>query len=160
MSTPLLADAVARTLIRDLGTLADEIQAYPDDETLWTTAPGTRNSGGVLANHLTGNLLHYVGGLLGDTGYVRDRQEEFGARDLPREQLLSRIQRTRAVVDEVVRSLSEADLEAPFPDPPRRMDGIRTGPFLLHLVSHLGYHLGQVNYHRRMLEGREETAGK
>lgn len=160
MSTPLLAESVARTLIRDLGTLADEIEAYEDDETLWTTAPGTRNSGGVLANHLTGNLLHYVGGLLGGSGYVRDRQGEFQARDLPRDQLLSRIERARAVVDQVVRSLSEADLEAPFPEPPTRMAGIRTGPFLLHLVSHFGYHLGQVNYHRRMLDGRGEADGE
>lgn len=155
MSVPRLAEAVARTVVRDLGTLADEVEAYSDDEALWTVAPGTKNSGGVLANHLTGNLLHYVGAQLGDTGYVRDRRGEFGARDLPRDQLLARIERTRAVVDEVLGSLTEADLEAPFPDPPSRMAGIRTGDFLLHLVSHLGYHLGQVNYHRRILEAGE-----
>lgn len=156
MSPPRLARAVARTLARDLKTLIREVEAYPDDETLWTTAPGTRNAGGALANHVAGNLLHYVGGLLGETGYVRDREAEFDARDVPRDQLLSRLERAGAVVEEVLGSITEEELAAPFPDPPTRMAGIETGAFLLHLVSHLGYHLGQVNYHRRMLVAARE----
>lgn len=146
-----LSESVARTLVRDLGVLADEIEAYPDEETLWRTAPGTRNPGGTLANHVAGNLLHYVGGLLGDTGYVRDREAEFGDRDVPREQLLARVRRARDVVGQVIRDLNEEDLRARFPDPPTRMTGIETGAFLHHLVSHTAYHLGQVNYHRRIV---------
>jgi len=156
----LLGESVARMLVRDLGVLVDEIEAYPDEETLWTTAPGTRNPGGALANHLAGNLLHYVGALLGETGYVRDRKSEFASREMPREQLLARIRRARDVVGQVIRELDEEELRAPYPDPPGRMAGIETGAFLLHLVSHLGYHLGQVNYHRRIVsEGAEEEGG-
>lgn len=146
-----LADAVARTLDRDLGRLIREVEAYPDEESLWRPAPGIRNPGGVLANHLAGNLLHYVGAVLGDTGYLRDRNAEFERRGLPREQLLVRIERARVVVDEVVSELDGARLTDPYPDPPSSMPGIETGAFLVHLASHLAYHLGQVNYHRRIL---------
>lgn len=155
----LMSEKVARTMVRDLGVLADEVESYPDEETLWKTAPGTRNSGGALANHLAGNLLHYVGARLGDTGYVRDRSAEFDDRELSREQLVARIRRAREVVDRVVASLDGDDLEARFPGPPTRMSGIETGAFLLHLLSHLAYHLGQVNYHRRILSSDDDGRG-
>lgn len=146
-----LADAIARTLDRDLERLVRELDAYPDEESLWRSAPGIRNPGGVLANHLAGNLLHYVGAVLGNSGYVRNRAVEFERRDVPLSQLLVRIERARVVVDEVVPELDPAGLQEPFPEPPASMAGIETGRFLLHLVSHLAYHLGQVNYHRRLV---------
>lgn len=136
---------------RDLDRLVREVEAYPDEDSLWRPAPGIRNPGGVLANHVAGNLLHYVGAVLGGTGYLRDRSAEFERRDVPRPQLLARIGRARVVVDEVVSELGEKQLSEPFPDPPSSMSGIETGAFLVHLASHLAYHLGQVNYHRRIL---------
>jgi hypothetical protein len=33
------------------------------------------------------------------------------------------------------------------------------GQFMVHLVAHLGYHLGQVDYHRRIAAGQEALPG-
>lgn len=142
---------LARILSRDLERLAEEVRAYPDEEALWRAAPGITNPGGTLALHLAGNLLHYVGGLLGGSGYERDRDAEFSRRDVPREEILALVDEARRTVGSVVPGLAEDRMRAPFPEPPERMAGIETGAFLLHLVSHTGYHLGQVNYHRRLL---------
>ena len=150
------ARALARILDRELERVARELEAYPDEESLWRSAPGIHNPGGVLANHVAGNLLHFVGAVLGGTGYVRNRAAEFEGRDVPRTQLLMRIERARVVVADVVSELDDARLEEPFPDPPSSMEDIRTGDFLLHLVSHLSYHLGQLNYHRRILASEAE----
>jgi len=127
------------------------VRAYPDEESLWLDAPGIANPGGTLALHLAGNLLHYVGALLGGSGYERDRDAEFSRRDVPRKEILDRIDDARRAVESVLPGLDREGLRRPFPQPPERMAGIETGAFLLHLVSHTGYHLGQIDYHRRIL---------
>ncbi len=145
---------VAEILARDLGTLRKELQAYAREEALWKVAPGISNSAGTLALHLLGNLQHYVGAVLGETRYVRDRDAEFSRRNVPREEILAEIERTVEVVRSVLPSLDEATLAAEYPEEVagRRMT---TGYHLIHLVSHFAYHLGQVNYHRRLLGNRE-----
>lgn len=154
-----LGEHAAGTLARDLSRLAAEVRAYPDEGSLWVEAPGIANPGGTLVLHLTGNLLHYVGAVLGGSGYERDRDAEFGRRGVPRDDLLAGIREARGTVESVLPALEADRLRAPFPDPPRRMAGIETGAFLLHMVSHLAYHLGQVNYHRRILAGRPAAPG-
>jgi uncharacterized damage-inducible protein DinB len=139
-------------MLRDLGALKRELGAYPDDETVWTVPAGVPNSAGTLALHLAGNLHHYVGAVLGGSGYVRDREEEFGARDLPRSELMARIDAASAAVDGALRELDENRLDEPFPaDFPHGR--VAAGRFLLHLATHLAYHLGQVDYHRRLVTG-------
>ncbi len=145
---------VAEILARDLGRLSEELQAYEREEDLWKTSPGISNSTGTLALHLLGNLQHYIGAVLGETGYVRDRDAEFSRRDVPRDEIVAEIERTREVVRRVVPSLDDARLAAEYPEEVggRRMT---TGYHLIHLVAHFAYHLGQVNYHRRLLGNRE-----
>jgi uncharacterized damage-inducible protein DinB len=145
---------VAEILARDLGRLSEELQAYDREEDLWKTSPGISNSTGTLALHLLGNLQHYLGAVLGETGYVRDRDAEFSRRDVPRAEIVAEIERTREVVRRVVPSLDDAALGAEYPQEVagRRMT---TGYHLIHLVAHFAYHLGQVNYHRRLLGNRE-----
>ena len=134
--------------------MADEVRAYGSEEDLWAPLPGITNPGGVLANHVAGNLLHYVGAVLGQTGYLRDRDAEFHARELPKGQLLARLDRARTVVESVVPELDDEALDGPFPDPPPGMGPIEMDAFLGHLLSHLSWHLGQANYHRRIVEAR------
>lgn len=149
----MLTDDVVEILARDLGTLRRELQAYEREEELWKLAPGIGNSAGTLALHLLGNLQHYIGAVLGETGYARDRDAEFSRRNVPRAEILAEIDRTTEVVRRVVPSLEDARLAAEYPEEVggRRMT---TGHHLIHLVAHFAYHLGQVNYHRRLLRNR------
>lgn len=150
---PTLAGSILQMLRRDLGAFEDELERFPSDEAVWVLPEGIANSAGTLALHVSGNLLHYVGALLGGTGYVRDRAAEFSQRGLSREELRERLQEARAVVDQVLPGLSDESLRDPFPDPPEALPRATTVLVLLHLVTHLAYHLGQANYHRRLTVG-------
>lgn len=150
--TSMITAAVAAILDRDLRGLRRELEAYPDDRTVWTELPGVPNSAGTLTLHLAGNLQHYIGATLGATGYVRDRPAEFARRDVPRAELLDQIERARAAVRSTLERLEPAALEREYPE---AFAGarVRTGDFLVHLCAHLTYHLGQVDVHRRLAAG-------
>jgi len=145
--------AVAALLDRDLRAVRREVEAYPDDRKLWQPVPGITNVAGTLVLHLTGNLQHYFGARLGRSGYVRDRTAEFARRDVPRSELLDQIEAARAAVKQAVAHIGEADLAAEFPEP---VGGsmIQTGEYLIHLATHFAYHLGQIDYHRRIVTGK------
>jgi hypothetical protein len=145
-------------LVRELSTLRDELLAYPDEREIWARPPGVPNSAGNLALHLTGNLRWFIGAQLGSTGYVRDRDAEFSRRDVPREELIAQIV---AATDEVTRTLATLDEKTLDGTYPLEVGGIRlrTGRFLLHLEGHFSYHLGQVDFHRRMVTGHSTSVG-
>lgn len=136
---------------RDLARLHHEIKLYKDENAIWKTAGQVSNSAGNLCLHLIGNLNTYIGKELGKTGYVRNREEEFSLKNIPREQLLSRIEATMRIVDDVLEKLDDAVLNEEYPMPVFE-EKTSTGYLLIHLSTHLGYHLGQVNYHRRMTD--------
>jgi uncharacterized damage-inducible protein DinB len=148
----MLVAAVAAILDRDLQALAREVTAYPDERALWATPTGITNSGGTLALHLAGNILHYLGATLGGTGFVRDRPAEFASRHVPRETILGQIEQARVAVRAAAARTSD---ERPDEDFPEVVGGVRvaTGEYLIHLVSHFAYHLGQLDYHRRVVTG-------
>src|SRR6185503_3972087 len=106
-----LVSSIGTLLLRELVTLRKEIEAYPSDADLWRTVPGISNSGGTLALHLTGNLQHFIGGVLGQSGYVRNRDAEFGSRDVPREELLRQVDATIASVAAALHGLDPARLQ-------------------------------------------------
>ena len=137
---------------RDLESLATQIGAYPDDASLWSVGGTIKNPAGSLVLHLVGNLLHYVGGVLGGSGYVRDRDAEFSTRGVAREELLQRIWACRAEVVSALERVGDGAMFAPYPGVlPPTMTGATTHRFLLHLSGHFMWHLGQVDYHRRLL---------
>lgn len=152
---PSPAQDLADLLDRDLRALVAEIQAYPTEASLWRLDGDIRNSGGTLALHLAGNLSHFVGAVLGGSGYVRDRDGEFGARDVPRVEILRRVEEARAQLERTLAELDRDALDAPYPSraPASLGEAPSTRRMLLHLSGHLMYHLGQVNYHRRLLGG-------
>ncbi|EAY31503.1 DinB family protein [Microscilla marina] len=135
---------------RDLDKLKEEILAYPHEQDIWKTADGISNSGGTLALHLIGNLNHFIGASLGNTGYVRDREAEFALRDVPRQKVIADIDEIKQIVGETLTNLPLARLTKAYPLPWRDKE-VSVDFMLIHLLSHLGYHLGQVNYHRRIL---------
>ncbi|MCX6212930.1 DinB family protein [Spirosoma sp.] len=136
---------------RDLTRLRNEIAAYKREETLWQIEHGIANSAGNLCLHLIGNLNTYLGAELGKTGYVRHRDLEFSLKDIPKAELLEKVDETILVVGNALDTVTDSQLEDEYPllvfDKPTS-----TGYFLVHLATHLGYHLGQINYHRRLLD--------
>lgn len=152
------ADDLRLVLTRDLRALAREIAAYPDDPSLWHAIPGISNTGGTLALHLVGNLQHFVGTVLGGSSFVRNRDAEFARRDATRAELAGAIERTISAVVDTLATLDDAQLAMPYPN---EVGGHRftTGRFLTHLASHLAYHLGQVDYHRRTVAPTTGTVG-
>ncbi len=147
---------ITNVITRELKALRREVESYPNDEDLWEILPGIANPGGNLALHLAGNLQYFVGQVLGKNGYVRNRDAEFGSRDIPRAELLSEIDNAIQAVETGMSSISEDDLAQPFPE---KVGGVSstTGAFLAHFATHLAYHLGQVDYHRRILTGEGKT---
>lgn len=149
---------VGRVLSRELEAFAREVELFPDDESLWRTLPGVTNSAGNLALHVCGNLEHFVGAVLGGTGYVRDRPAEFTTRAGRREDLARQLRETSDVVGAVLPGVRPGVLAAPYPEP---HDGTQLpcDRFLLHLCTHLAFHLGQAGYLRRALTGDARTSG-
>lgn len=146
----ILRDALGAILLRDLRSLDRQIAAYPDDASLWIVAPGISNSAGTLAQHICGNLRHFVGAVLVDTGYVRNRDAEFSERDRTRADLRADIATAIEELHGALASITGEMLSAPYPLPlaERR---VPCADFMIHLVVHLGYHLGQIDYHRRLV---------
>jgi hypothetical protein len=130
--------------------LIKEISLFENEKDLWIVTKGISNSAGTLALHLTGNLNHFVGNVLGNTGYVRNREAEFSDRDIPKKEIIEGIEQVKTVVQDTLESLTDVELNKIYPreilDSP-----ITTEFFLNHLHGHLNYHLGQINYHRRIL---------
>lgn len=147
----MLRNTLQTIFERDLNKLKDEINLYKDEADLWKTENQISNSGGNLCQHLIGNLNHFVGATLGATGYIRNRDEEFTARNASLETLIQDIDRTIEAVKTGLQKLSDEDLATgDFPvekhGETKRMDFM-----LLHLLTHFNYHLGQINYHRRLI---------
>ncbi|WP_419494320.1 DUF1572 family protein [Chryseobacterium bernardetii] len=136
---------------RDLNKLKMEIGAYQNEENLWKTDKNISNSAGNLCLHLIGNLNHFIGTHLGNTGYVRQRELEFSLKNIPKTELIEKIEATTTMVDSVLNQLPEAEMEKEYPLVVFE-DKMTTVYFLIHLLSHLDYHLGQSNYHRRLLD--------
>lgn len=141
-----------RTLFkRDLERLQQEIEQYQNEAHLWLTDGKISNSAGNLCLHLVGNLNTYIGMELGKTGYVRNRDLEFSQKNVPQAELVQMVKNTREVVDQALSTLTPAQLEADYPAKVFDYE-MTTQFFLIHLVAHLSYHLGQINYHRRLLD--------
>jgi uncharacterized damage-inducible protein DinB len=136
---------------RDLHKLKTEIQLYNHEAKLWIVENRIANSAGNLCLHLVGNLNAYIGAVLGDTGYIRKREEEFSLKNIPRITLIREIENTILVVKNTLDKLSEPDLQKEFPLLIFK-EKTSTEYLLIHLSTHLGYHLGQINYHRRLLD--------
>ena len=153
-----LVGAIGTMMLREMLTLRKEIDAYPSDESLWKVVPGISNSGGTLALHLAGNLQHFIGAVLGGSGYIRNRDAEFSVRGLSRAEVMNLIDQATASLTHTFRSLTDEVLGRQYPE---RVGKVRltTGEFRVHLEGHLSDHLGQIDYHRRMTTGGGALSG-
>jgi len=147
----MVIETLQKIFKRDLEKLKQEIASYRDESNLWKVDKSIPNSAGNLCLHLVGNLNAYIGAEIGKTGYVRNRDLEFSLKNISQVQLVKMIEDTMRVVEDGICKLNENDLEKEYPLIVFK-EKTSTGYFLIHLAVHLGYHLGQVNYHRRLLD--------
>jgi hypothetical protein len=143
--------------LREVTTLERELDLYPDDASVWKELPGLPNSAGTLFLHVSGSLQHFFGAVLGGSGYVRNREAEFSRRGVPRSELRQELLGARQGVLAAFATLTEGSLEQVFPA------NFADAPFstqltLLQFLSHLAYHLGQIDYHRRVVTGDSSSA--
>ena len=147
----MLTDTLKTILSRDLLKLKAEIELYKDEKNIWLIDKGIANSAGNLCLHLIGNLNTYIGKELGKTSYVRNRDLEFALKDVARTELVKNIDATVIVIQNALSKMKEDELDKEYPllvfD-----KKTSTEYFLVHLIAHFSYHLGQVNYHRRLLD--------
>jgi uncharacterized damage-inducible protein DinB len=136
---------------RDLAKLLVELEAYPSEAAIWIVAHDIKNSAGNLALHLVGNLNQFIGVDLGGIDYKRDREAEFNTKDVPRAELIALVKATSSLIETVLSTLDNDKLEQIFPKETLGYP-MTTRYFLLHLYGHLNWHLGQINYHRRLLQ--------
>lgn len=150
MNIIMITKTLIKLFTRDLYKLKIEIESYSNERNLWLVEKGITNSAGNLCLHLVGNLNAFIGAQLGNTNYIRQRDLEFSNKDVPRSELLKMVDDTIAVVENTLGKLKEQDLEKEYPLLVFK-EKTTTEYFLMHLVTHLTYHLGQINYHRRLL---------
>ena len=147
----MMTDTLIELFERDLQKLKNEIDLYKAEENLWIVKEGIANSAGNLCLHLIGNLSHFIGATLGNTGYIRHREDEFSLKNIPRQDLITNIENCVLIVKTTLQKLTADDLEKEFPQQIFEKS-INTEMMLMHLTTHLTYHLGQINYHRRLLD--------
>jgi uncharacterized damage-inducible protein DinB len=154
----MLLEQINHIFQRELETLSKELLEYENEKDIWQNPEGLKNSTGTLAIHLIGNLRHFIGATLGNSGYVRDRQAEFSDRNIAREEIIVRIEHVKAEVESALLDLPEDILEKQYPI---EVGGVRmqTLDFLFHLMSHFAYHLGQLDYHRRIVTKQTHGVG-
>ena len=135
--------------LRELDNLHKDISAFTDESKLWAIAGDIKNSPGNLCLHLIGNVNHFIGAMIGKNGYVRKREEEFALKNIPRAQLLADINATKVVVEKVLSNLDDAELQKDFPV--EILGKHSTEYMLAFFIAHFTYHLGQINYSRRLM---------
>lgn len=146
----MLTQTLTKLFVRDLSKLQEEINLYTTESQMWQVTHGISNSAGNLALHIVGNLNHFIGATLGNTGYIRQRDLEFSSKNVPRNTIINQIEGTKTMLKQVLPTLTEADLQQEYKRRPFE-DYMTTEYFLVHLSMHLAYHLGQINYHRRLI---------
>lgn len=146
----MIRENLSELFERDINKLKQELEQYRDESSLWVISKDIKNSSGNLALHIIGNLKHYFGAVLSSSGYIRHRDSEFSLKNIPLSELLKELEEARSIVRNTLMSMDVKDLDREYPEHVygKPMSSLY---FFLSLLAHLNYHLGQVNYHRRLL---------
>lgn len=147
----MITETLEAIFTRDLNRLKSEIELYKNEKSIWIVDKEISNSAGNLCLHLIGNLNAYIGAALGKSDYIRNRELEFSLKDISKSELIRKIDETILVVNNSIRNLKNQDLGAEYPIMVFK-EKMTIEFFLVHLATHLSYHLGQINYHRRLLD--------
>jgi len=151
----MLKDTLIEIFERDLIKLKEEINFYKNERDLWIIEKEISNSAGNLCLHLIGNLNHFIGATLGETAFIRDRETEFSAKNETRQNLINEIEKTIETVKSSLNKISNDAFDKNFPVE-KHGKVVKMDFMLLHLLTHFNYHLGQINYHRRLIQNGEK----
>lgn len=149
----MVVQELKKVFVKDLIKLKEEISLYRDEQSLWLVDKEIANSAGNLCLHLVGNLKHFIGAIMGNTGYVRNREQEFSLKNVPQKELIKMVDETIEAVSVTLSNIKDDQLNEEYPLIVFK-EKMTTGYFLIHLVGHLGYHVGQINYHRRLIAAK------
>ncbi len=141
----------ANLFLRDIEKLKTEISSFKDENNIWKISGDIKNSAGNLCLHICGNFQHFIGAVLGNSAYVRNRETEFSRKNVPIRELVAELELTTRVVEKTLNELVADKLKEIYPINVFGYE-MTTEYFLIHLTTHLNYHLGQINYHRRLLD--------
>lgn len=147
----MLNETLKSLFTRDLNKLKLEIESYKNESNIWHIEKEIANSAGNLTLHLIGNLNTYIGAEIGKSGYIRNRELEFSLKNIPRVELITKIEATLKIVEQSLDTITDDQLHSEYPLLVFK-EKTSTEFFLVHLATHLAYHLGQINYHRRLLD--------
>ena len=147
--------AISTILVRDLNKVIAELNLFTHESNIWVVDGTISNSAGNLALHISGAISHFVGAVLGNDGYIRNRESEFTVKNLSKEEVLGKVRDAAATASRVLPSISEDELDLPFPEKIGNRE-LTIRFFLIHFVGHVNYHLGQINYHRRLIDNQHE----
>jgi uncharacterized damage-inducible protein DinB len=147
----MITEVLSKLFTRELLKLKAELEAYKDESNIWKIEKNIANSAGNLCLHLVGNLNTYIGAVIGNTGYVRDRDAEFALKNIPRKELIEKIEGTIQMINKILPTVTDKQLYEQYPMIVLK-ESTSTEFFLVHLATHFTYHLGQVNYHRRLID--------
>lgn len=150
----MLTETLRLLFGRDLNRVKHELTLYQDEQRIWHTEKDIANSAGNLCLHLVGNLNTYIGAELGGIAYVRHRESEFLLKNIARRELLEKLDETSRIVDITLSKIAPEVLAQEYPLVVFEQRN-STEYLLVHLATHLAYHLGQINYHRRLLDSTQ-----
>ena len=145
-----MTESLNKVIQGNLQQLKKEMSAYNNEEDIWALDGEILNTAGNLCLHLCGNLQHFIGTVLGNSGYVRQRDAEFSTKNVSVSELLMLIDNTMEVISSTLSTLDDDSLAQLYPENISKSP-MTTEHMLIHLTSHLGYHIGQINYHRRLI---------
>lgn len=148
----MLTNILISLFERDLNKLIAELELYVNEENIWRVEKNISNSAGNLTLHLIGNLNTYIGKEIGKTNYSRNRPLEFSQKNVSRQVLIEKLNETITVIKHALSTVTNEELQNEYPILVFS-EMTSTEYLLIHLTTHLAYHLGQINYHRRLIEG-------
>lgn len=150
----MISAAISSIFERELNKLIEEIKLYKSEDDVWKVGKDIKNSGGNLCMHICGNLQHFIGAVLGNTGYTRNRDKEFADINVSKAELVREVEQTIKVVTQTLEAIPDEELDKEYTAFPPHLLGkekLSKFYFLAHLIAHMDYHIGQINYHRRLI---------
>jgi len=144
----MLNNILASFYERDIRKLVEEVNMFGNEADLWRTRGTVKNSAGNLVLPIIGGLNHLIGATLAQSGYIRDRDSEFTSKNVERKALVAGLEELIPMINHTLIQVDPDDDYPIFFDDAKRSNSY----VLTQLLLHLNYHLGQVNYLRRMFE--------
>ena len=149
-----LNETVANGLAAYYEYVAKDLHRWVDaltNEQFWRKPYPYGNSVGHLVLHLTGNLSYYIGALVAETGYVRDRDKEFTDTHPPhKDEALRAFDQTVAMVVATIRKQSEEDWAKAY-TAEREPEAQNRFQVFVRCAGHAYHHVGQIVYLSREL---------